>query len=90
MRKLNANEYNEVYSLDEALKVNGFYAMVDNDMRVQAMCIYMVKDGKIYDDISLDCGIGSLTNEDFEECEDYHFAKLTTDYSEVFRPYGLI
>lgn len=86
MRKLEKHEYTVVFTIDEALKVNGFYAEVDNDMHVKAMCIYMVKGGKLYDDISLDCGCKEWDVESLYELRSssHKLARLTDDYSSVF------
>lgn len=89
MRKLDKSEYTKVLTLDEALKENGYYAKVSPEMEATAMCIFMIKDGKLYDDISLDCEFGAWDNEGlkgFIESGD-NLAKLTKDYSETFEHY---
>jgi len=89
MRKLSTSEFSKVLSLNEALKENGYYAEVDNDMKVRAMCIYLVKDGCLYDDISLDCECGAWDAENLQEMQERgsKLAKLTKDYSEIFEYY---
>lgn len=89
MRKLSTTEFSKVLSLNEALNENGYYAEVDSNMQVRAMCIYLVKDGHLYDDISLDCECGAWDEENLQELQERgtKLAKLTKDYSEAFEYY---
>ncbi len=67
------------------LSVNGDYALVDSDMRVKSMCIYTVKNGKLYDDISFDIEQKAYDDDDMSELKEYskglQFALLTKQYN---------
>ena len=40
--------------IEKMLTVNGDYILVDDNMELQSWCIYTVKNGKLYDNISFD------------------------------------
>lgn len=86
MKTLRDNEFSSVFkSVKEMLLVNGNYALVNDKMEVQSMCIYTVKNGKMYDDISFDIYGKSYSREDFEELKEYsvgfQFALLTKQFN---------
>ena len=93
MRKLEKNEFTSLCTLDEALKNDGFYAIVNKEYKVQSMSIFLVRNGKLYEDISLDCGYGAWSEDDLcellDDCKQYDkkFAKLVRDYTSYFNIY---
>lgn len=40
--------------IEKMLTVNGDYILVDDNIELQSWCIYTVKNGKLYDNISFD------------------------------------
>lgn len=86
MRTLRETEVKAVFSnIEEVLHNNGDYALVDSYMRVKSMCIYTVKNGKLYDDISFDMEPKAYDDDDMSELKEYseglQFAMLAKQYN---------
>lgn len=86
MKTLRETEVKAVFSnIEEILPVNGDYALVDSNMQVKSMCIYTVKNGKLYDDISFDIDPKEYSNDDISELKEYseglQFAMLAKQYN---------
>ena len=51
--------------IEKMLTVNGDYILVDDNMELQSWCIYTVKNGKLYDNISFDMEPRAYNKDDF-------------------------
>lgn len=74
--------------IEKMLTVNGDYILVDDNMELQSWCIYTVKNGKLYDNISFDMEPRAYNKDDFNDLKDYsegmQFALLTKQFESYY------